>query len=284
MKKTIFFLLTFAAVMVSCSNQESAGGTTVSEGTSVSIAAYVADNYPATKIISTTVNGSTVTAMLNTGEELSFTSNGSLISYSNNYSEGLEADSLMMNNDSIGRPGHDGRGGHGGEMGGGLENGRPGEPGHGIFMGDSTHVGVNQGHGHPRHFKNEVAIDSLSSEINTYISANYLGYTVIHAEIDTICQGVVTEVMVCLTTSEPVKLVFDAAGIYLMKAERIHYTDVPVEVSAAVTTNYSTFKVKNRGEKFSLANGSFQYKVFMSQDRTRKSVTFNADGTVACEK
>jgi len=297
MKRTIFLLLTFSAFLASCSNEDLAGGASVSESTSASITAYVADNYPATSIISTMVNGSTVTATLNTGEELSFTSNGTLIAYSNNYSAGLNADSIIItdstamdsiHNDSIGKPRHDdlggkgGHGGHGGKMGGGHGNGKPEQPGQGGNLGDNTHMGGN--HGHERHFKNEIAVDSLSSEINTYLSENYSGFAVIHAEIDTICQGIVTEVMVCLTTTEPVKLVFDAAGAFLMKAERIHFTDVPEEVSAALKAYYSTYKVKNRGELYTWADGSLQYKVFMSINSRRKSVTFNADGTVACEK
>jgi hypothetical protein len=282
MKKLIFLVLAFAAIMVSCSsNADLAGVASVSSSTSASVAAYVAENYPATKIVSTTASGSTVTATLNTGETLSFSKAGSFMAYSNNSGEGLETDSLIVSDsirmDSIGRPHH--RGGH--------RHGGPEGPGQGGMMGgghgegpeaDSMHVG------HPRHFENEIAVDSLPVAINDYILANYSGFKVIHAQVDTICQGVVTEVLVCTTATEPVKLVFDASGVYLFKAQRIKYNDVPVEVSAAVTTNYSTYKVKKRSEKFTLADGSVQYKVFMSLDSTRKLVTFNADGTVSCEK
>ena len=64
------------------------------------------------------------------------------------------------------------------------------------------------------------------------------------------CQGVVTtEVLVCSTTKEPVKLVFAATGTYLFKAERMKYADVPALVSAAVTANYSTYTIMKRAEK-----------------------------------
>jgi hypothetical protein len=280
MKKIIFSVLAFAAIMVSCStNEDLAGVTSVSGSTSTSVAAYVAENYPATKIVSTSSNGSTVTATLNTGETLSFTKSGSFIAYSNNSSEGLATDSLIVSDsiatDSIGRPHHrGGHKGHGGDMDHGGGMGKPQGPGS-----DSLHVV-----GHQRHFENELALDSLPVVINDYILANYAGKTVIHAEKDTICQGAVVEVLVCVTTQEPVKLVFDAAGAYLFKAERIRYTDVPAEVSATVTANYADFKAKNRAEKFTLADGTVQYKVFMQSKDVRKSVTFNADGTVSCEK
>ncbi len=282
MKKIIFSVLAFAAIMVSCnSNEDLAGVTSLSGSTSASVAAYVAENYPATKIVSTTASGSTVTATLNTGETLSFSKSGSFIAYSNNSSEGLATDSLIVSDsvatDSVGRPHHrGGHKGHGGEMGHGDGMGQPkgGRPGT-----DSARVV-----GHQRHFENEIALDSLPVAINDYILANYAGKTVIHAEKDTICQGAVVEVLVCVTTQEPIKLVFDAVGAYLFKAERIRYTDVPAEVSAAVAANYADFKAKNRAEKFTLADGTVQYKVFMQSKNVRKSVTFNVDGTVSCEK
>lgn len=281
MKKIIFSILAVAAFMVSCSsNGDLASVASVSSSTSATIAAYVADNYPTTSVVATTTSGSKVIATLNTGEGISFTSSGSVISYANNAENGLATDSLVAPVDSLGRPKPDGRGGkgHGG-------HGRPGEGPQGPRP-DSTNVGGNhpQGPGHPRHFGNEIAVDSLSTGINTYISANYAGLKVIHAQVDTICQGVVTEVLVCSTTKEPVKLVFDAAGTYIFKGERIEYADVPAIVSAAVTANYSTYTVKKRAEKFTLVDGSIQYKVFMNLNKVRKSVTFNADGTVNCEK
>lgn len=271
MKKIIFSVLAFAAIMVSCSSNEDLAG--VSGSTTASVAAYVAENYPATKIVSTSANGSTVTATLNTGETLSFNKSGSFISYSNNSSEGLATDSLIVSDsiatDSVGRPHH--RGGHKGHGGMGKPQGHHGS--------DSVHIA-----GHQRHFENEIAVDSLPVVINDFILANYAGNTVIHAESDTICQGAVIEVLVCVTTQEPVKVVFDAGGAYLFKAERIHYSDVPAEIPAAITANYADFKVKNRAEKFTLADGTLQYKVFMQSKNVRKSVTFNVDGTVSCEK
>ena len=299
MKKTIFLVVTFAAILTSCSNSELAGVASVSKGTTASITAYVASNYPDTKIYTTSTSGTSVIATLNTGEQLTFTSDGKLLSYSNNLSLGLKADSLSI--DTIGGSGHGGPGqpggknggapGHGGPKGNGGPNGSGGGPGCGGPNGpgyggpiDSTHVGGNQKPGHDRHFNNEIVVDSLPTVINVYISTNYSAYTVIHAEIDTICSGAVTEVMVCTKGTEPVKLVFDASGTYLFKGERIKYAEVPVAVSAAVTADYSTYKVEDRGEKFTLANGSLQYKVYLFLDKVRKTVTLNADGTIVCEK
>lgn len=286
MKKIIFSVLALAAIMVSCSsNEDLASIASVSTSTTATIAAYVADNYPATSIVSNIKNGSTITTTLNTGEELSFTSSGSVIAYANNAGNGLASDSLIVSDSIVTdgngkhhhRGGHEGHGGNGGRGG----NGGHGRPGEGPKGQGPDSLGRP---GHPRHFENEIAVDSLPATINEYILANYAGNKVIHAQIDTICQGVVTEVLVCSTTKEPVKLVFDAAGTFIFKGERIKYTDVPAEVSAAVTANYSTYTVKKRAEKFTLVDGSAQYKVFMDLNKVRKSVTFFADGTVSCEK
>lgn len=280
MKKTIFSILAVTSILVSCSSNEDFAGSSsaVSVTASTSVSAYIAQNFPDTKIVSTISTGSAVTATLNTGETVSFNSNGTVISYSNNFKAGLKADSIVNSTDSTSghRPnghGHGKPGGHGG-------------PGHGGPAPDSTHVGGPKGggHGHDRHFRNEVSVDSLSASINTYISTNYSGYSVIHAETDTICQGAVTEVLVCTSSTEPVKLIFDAAGTFLFKGERIKYADVPSEISAAVTAGYSTYTVMKRAEKFTLSDGSIQYKVFLDLSGVHKSVTFNADGTVACEK
>ncbi|MDD4969081.1 MAG: hypothetical protein PHT07_06590 [Paludibacter sp.] len=302
MKKTIFLALTVAAFMASCSSNELASVASIPKATSTSISSYVADNYPGTTVYSTAVNGSSVIATLNTGEKLTFTSTGSLMSYSNNFDMGLNADSLDILGDSLELPGMGGGMGHGGPggmMGGGRGHGGPN--GHGGMLGggpgvggldgpgyggpiDSTHVMGYEKPGHHRHFKNEIVVDSLPTVINAYISSNYSAYTVIHAEIDTICQGAVTEVMVCVKGSEPVKLVFDGAGAYLYNAKRILFADVPATVTAAITANYSTFTVTHRVELFTLANGSEQFKMFMNSATNHKMVTFNADGTVACEK
>jgi len=298
MKRTFFLLIMVAGIMTSCSSNESAGITSVSKATTASISAYITNNYPDTKIYTTTTSGSTLIATLNTGEQLSFSADGTLISYTNNSSLGLKADSLVVTKDSIptdslDRPGHGGkghggpdgrggRGGFGGNKGGGPGYDRPDGPGYGGPV-DTTHVAGDKP-GEDRHFKNDIVVDSLPAVINTYISTNYASYTVIHAEIDTICQGAVTEVMVCTKTAEPVKLVFDAADAYLFKAERILYTDVPTTVSAAVTSAYSTYTVAKRAEKITLADGSLQYKVFVSLDKIRKAVTYNADGILVCEK
>lgn len=287
MKKSFFMAIAFATVMVSCTSttDDLAGLESLTTDASGSITSYVANNFPDATIVSSKVSKGTVTTELNTGEQVKFSTSGTVISYSNNTSNGLVADSLGLtaHNDSI-NDGHRGGDGKHGDKGGkhGGKDGKHGGKDGGRHGNDSTQMSGR--HGHDRHFQNEIAIDSLAAEINTYITTNYSGYTVIHAEKDTICVGVVTEVMVALGTTQPVKLVFDASNVYLLKAERYEYASVPTAVSDAVTANYRAYTVMKKCEKLTLDDGSINYLVHLKNADTRKAVTFKADGTVSCEK
>lgn len=290
MRKSFLAAITIATIMASCttSTDEMTGIESLSTDAASTITSYISNNYPDTKLVTSVKSSGNVSVVLNTGEELTFSTSGTFLAYSNNASDGLLADSLGIpcdstRNDSI-RAGHDhgGKGGKHGDKGGkhGDKGGKGGKGGkHGN---DSTFAGGK--HGHDRHFRNEIAIDSLSADINTYLSTNYSGYTVLHAESDTICEGPVTEVLVVTGGAQPLKLVFDASNVYLMKAERFAYAIVPAEVSTAVTTNYSTYNVMKKCEKQTLPDGSIKYVVHLRSSDTHKVVTFNADGSVSCEK
>lgn len=279
MKKIFLAVISFAVLFTSCSTStdEVSGLDSLSSDASQSVSSYIANNFPGTTIVSSSKVNSSVSTVLNTGEELVFSTSGAFKTYSNNASKGLLADSLWAgrdstHNDSISN-------GHRGGKGHGNKGGKSGKGG-GKHQNDSTSTGK----GHKHHFHNEIAIDSLATEINTYISTNYSGYTVIHAEVDTVCQGVVTEVLVAVTNEQPLKLVFDNASAYLFKAQRIEYSAVPALVSAAITANYSTYTAMKRCELYTFPDGALKYNVYMKSTSARKQVTFNADGTVNCEK
>jgi len=283
MRKNFLAAITFAMVLVSCTstNEELAGLEAVSTNASEEITTYVSNNFPDTKIVSAVTKNGIVTAELNTGEELTFSTAGVYRAYSNNASTGLSADSLIIttdtiHNDSV-RSGRHGGGKHGDK--GGKGGGKHGDKGGKGGKNDST-----SHRGHDRHFDNEIAIDSLTAEISTYIATNYSGYTVLHAEIDTICEGTVTEVMVSLASAQPVKLVFDSANAYLFKAERFAYSSVPTVISDAVTANYSTYTVMRKCELYTMTDSTLKYKVYLKGTDTQKTITFNADATVSCEK
>lgn len=274
MKKLIFSVLIFGAAMVSCSSDDSV----ITDSAASLIQNYVENNYPDATIQSKVLKNSTITATLNTGETITFTNSGTVISYASNYSFGIVADSLNTYfNDSIsvdsvgyGRHGH-----HRGDSNGHSEK---------KDKGGKSGKGSKDGHRHGDHDLNSISIDSLSTTIINYINTNYSGFSMIHAEVDTICEGVVTEVMISSSSEKPIKLVFDAADLFLFKAERIQYSEVPLEVSNSVSSNYSLYTVMRRCELLTLTDNTLKYRVYLGLSGTRKIVTLLVDGTVTCEK
>lgn len=290
MKKIFLAAITFATIMVSCTSttDEMAGLEVVTSDASESITTYIANNYPDTKIVSSQTAKGTVTTELNTGEELKFSTAGVFMAYTNNADYGMHVDSLGLHRDSTRNDSiHNGHR-DGGDKKHGNKGGRHSDKGGkgGKHGGKHDNDSTKAGRGHDRHFENEIAIDSLATNIATFISTNYSGYIVLHAETDTICEGAVTEVLVTLANAQPVKLVFDSANAYLLKAERTEYANVPTLISDAVTANYSTYTVMKRCEQYTMADSSLKFNIYLkdSNSNTKKSVTFNADGTVSCEK
>lgn len=217
---------------------------------------YIYNNYPDATIeyvvaVSNSVASYLVT--LNTAEELAFTKTGGYLGDGAGYHHGKPGDD-SLHCDTIHGGGHHGGGHHGGGHHGGGQHGT------------------------------EIPIDSLPTAITDFITASYSGYIIRHAELDSLCpDGLVTEVMICLPGSEPVKLVFDAGNTLLVTAGRIPYADVPQAVKDFITANYAGYKVSWKAEKFTLADSTVQYMIWLKLDQTRKSVRIKEDGTLVCE-
>lgn len=260
MKKIAFLSIILTLFLASCSSDETSSSTASSE-LQQSIKSYVSDNYPDATVDAITLSGSTATATLSTGEQVVFNSNGTFMSYENNISAGLKTDSLITSADSTCTDSVSGN--------------------------HHRHHHSDKGNGHKhsgyKQHDSDVAVDSLPTIINDYLSTNYAGYTVTYAKNDTICEGAVITVMVCDSASEPVKVIFDTAGNFLMSGIRMNYSDVPEVISTAISTNYSTYTVANRCSIYTLADSSVQYKVYLKLDKKPDWVRISSDGSVVCE-
>ena len=161
-----------------------------------------------------------------------------------------------------------------------------GEYFHGGNHGDTIHCDSVPGGGHPGgHHGGGIPIDSLPTALKDYVTANYSGFVIRHAEYDSLCSnGVVIEVMLFQPGSEPVKLYFDTMGNFLMRADRIVYIDIPQAVKDYITANYTGYNVCFKSEKFTLASSNLEFVVYLHQGQTRKSVRLDAAGTFICEK
>jgi len=266
MRQIIFLMLALVLMMSSCKKDQlnSTDQALPVADLTAAVTNYVENYYPDATISSAVKVSNSVADVkvtLNTTEVLAFTKKGEFLGDGDAYFDGHQnhsGDTLVGN-------GHHGGGNHGG--GGGH---------HGGGNGGGHHGGGNG---------NSIPIDSLSVNIVDFITVNYPSFTIKHAELDSICQfGNVTEVMIDDSTASIMqKLAFDSLDAYLFLAERVHYTEVPQAVIDAITVNYAGYTARDRAEKFTLAGGETEYKIYLVNGQTRISVIFNEDGTVVCE-
>lgn len=248
----IVMLVTMVAVLSSCNkNDQAVPSSQVTDAASLPAKAvsYAADNYPDATIDYVLLQTNAVAryiAVLNTTEELAFTTTGDYLGDGKQY-----------------------RGGH-----------HQGDTIHGNTIHGGGHHGGGQ---HGGHNGNQIPVDSLPVMITDYISVNYAGYSIIHAEYDTLCpEGAVKEVMISISGSEPVKLVFDASDTFQMQASRALYSTIPQAVKDYITANYAGYQVSNKSEKLTLADNSIQYSVYIRLNADRKKVRLTDAGTMVC--
>lgn len=259
MKRQLFLMLvTTALIMASCSkkDQTDPASSTTTASLPTKAASYVATNYPDASIdyiLVLTNSTAKYVVTLNTTEELAFTSIGDYLGDGRQFHDGGHHGDTIFGDSTGCGGGHHGGGHHGGGHHGG-------------------------GHGIP--------VDSLSTAITGYITANFAGYTIMHAGYDSLCvEGLVTEVMIGKRDSvPPLKLVFNGAGTFLFQASRVMYADVTQAVKNYITANYAGYEVCNRAEKLTLADNSLQYIIYLRQDRLHVSVRITADGTLICTR
>ena len=248
-------LIVTMAALSSCNKKSETGVTSVSVADlPLKASQYIDTNYPDASVLYVVAlkqSSASYIVTLNTTEELAFTSVGDFLG--------------------------DGAKFHGGHHGG---------EGDTTHCGDTIHGGGHHGGGHgggPH--ENGIPIDSLSSTIKAYIQANFAAYTIKHAELDLICpEGLVTEVVIIIAGQEPVKLYFDAAKSYLLQDARVLYTSVPQAVQSYITANYHGYSTCNRATKYTMADNSLQFLIYLHLNQTRKVVRLKADGTLVCEK
>jgi hypothetical protein len=271
MKKLVVILLAATTLWSSCAkiNQGTEGNIDIAN-LPAAVSESLSSNYPDAVAYAATElkNGDAdYIVTLNTQEEIAFRGNGDCLGDGSNM-----------------------HGERGGQHGGGP-GGMPGFDRHGMMGGHhdrdhEKHHPNGGGHGCGNHHGHEISLDSLPAAAKAYLAANYPSFTPRHAEIDTLCSvGATISVAVRQAGAEPIRVFFDAAGTFVMKGERTKYADVPAAVSAYITANYTGYSNRIRAIKFTLADASVQYNVFLhKQGMPRKAVSIKADGTFICEK
>lgn len=138
---------------------------------------------------------------------------------------------------------------------------------------------------HEDGYGTDIPVDSLSGVITGYINTHYSGYSVKHADSDSICSfGKVIEVMIRQNESQPTKLVFDNAGNFKASGARFNFNEAPAAVKNFISTNYSNFKVRERSVRYILSNASIYYRVFLENNTTHKRLFVDDAGNLICEQ
>lgn len=251
MKRTIVLLtIVMVATLISCSKTKTDPTSQTINTSDLPLKAtqYIDTNYPdATIDIVVAISNSSASYIvtLNTTEELAFSREGEYMGEGEQYHHG-----------------------HGGDD---------------SIHGDTLHGHHGGGHHGGGHHGGGIPVDSLPAAISGYITANYAGYTIRHAEYDSLCpEGLVTEVVLSLQGQEPVKLYFDALAAFLMLDNRVLYADLPQAVKDYVAANYAAYETCHRATKLTMADGTVQYIVYLRQGTSKIKLRIQADGTPVC--
>jgi hypothetical protein len=148
-----------------------------------------------------------------------------------------------------------------------------------------SHGGRNRNCGGRKHgHGNDLSIDSLPAAISAYVAANYTGFVLKHAHLDSLCALGSTISVVAASSTAHVRLFFSTSGSYLGKVEKIDAATLPAAITAAISSNYAGYTAGNKALLLTLQNGTLQYGIRLTNGTLRKRVLFSSTGTVICEK
>jgi uncharacterized membrane protein YkoI len=124
----------------------------------------------------------------------------------------------------------------------------------------------------------------LPDNILAYLQANYNGYELEEAELDSLCTGSsVYEVEIEVNDDEEIELIFDTEGSLLYTESEINANQLPAAVSNSISTNYSTYSI-DEVDQLTAPSGDILYEVEVKNGSDVLSVMVTADGTVLCQE
>lgn len=256
MKKIVFVLLVLAAGLTSCKKDLNAPDT---QDHSVSASnlppkasEYIADYYPAqaiSSVIPLDNSSASFIVVLNTTEELAFDSNGNFIGYGESFHQ-TGTNNLTGNTTELAN----------------LSDFSPGFPEHSPGK--------------------TVPVNFLPIAIGQYINLNFEGYSVKHAEMQTICQlGPIYNVMIEDSKSDRLMLFFSKTEEYLGRADRTLFQLAPKQVQEIITEKYLSYTVRPGMELITLNDGRTLYAVFLSAgSESNIMLLVKSDGTIVCQQ
>jgi len=130
-----------------------------------------------------------------------------------------------------------------------------------------------------------IALNTLPTIINEYITKNYPGYVMENAAHDPLCQGGdAIDVAITKKGGPNYSLIFRPDGTFVQLEEDMDINKAPSKIIEMIKIKYAGYQPAAQIERLTLADKSIQYLLDITKDGVSKEVIFNIDGSVACEK
>ncbi len=131
----------------------------------------------------------------------------------------------------------------------------------------------------------EITLDRLPAGVKEFVLKNYVGYKMVKALSDPLCQGGdAIDLAIAKTGSPNLSLIFKPDGSFVQ-------TEVDVPLSAAtdkirniLKTKYAGYTAGSQIERLVLADKTVQYMADLTKGNVTKEVIFTEEGIVVCEK
>lgn len=129
-----------------------------------------------------------------------------------------------------------------------------------------------------------IALDKLPAGVKEFVEQNYLGYKIINAASDPLCQGGdAIDVAVTKNGSANLSLIFTPNGHFVQQEEDVPLSTAPGKISDSLKSKYSGYAADKQIERLILADRTVQYLVDLTKGKVAKEVIFSADGNIVCE-
>jgi len=147
-----------------------------------------------------------------------------------------------------------------------------------LFLATADSSGTGHQHGKKRNLT-EIEIAALPTNITSYISANYLGSTILRAAKDDSSKYAIK---IILADNTHRGLLFDASGNFLKEfsgkshgGTQIEIAALPAKITSYITANYANATIKNARQS---ADGKYGVLI-VNADETKTLLGFDTDGT-----
>lgn len=126
---------------------------------------------------------------------------------------------------------------------------------------------------------------NLPPGVKDFISKNYVGYTIVSASPDPLCEGgAAVDVAITKKSAPTLSLIFTPDGSFVQQEEDVPLSTASDKIRDIIKTKYAGYSAGNQIEKLTLVNKTKEYMVDLKKGKINKEVIFSLDGNIVCEK